>query len=142
MPQQHESRYRVSYGDTDRMARVYYANYLEICERARTEMLRDIGFPYRRLEAEGLMFPVRQCQVRYYGYAEYDDMLVCRSHVARMRHATLALTTDICRESEDRLLVSATVELASVGPNGKPTVMPEALREALVPYLDTEEKRK
>lgn len=138
---QHESRYRVSYGDTDRMARVYYANYLEICERARTEMLRDIGYPYKRLETEGLMFPVRQCQVRYYGYAEYDDMLVCRSHVSRMRHATLALTTDIYREGGDKPLVSAAVELASVGPNGKPMVIPEALRQALVPYLDTEDEK-
>ncbi len=123
------------------MARVYYANYLEICERARTEMLRDIGYPYKRLEAEGLMFPVRQCQVRYYGYAEYDDVLICRSHVSRMRHATLALTTDMYREGEDKMLVSATVELASVGPNGKPIVMPEALREALIPYLDEEKKK-
>ena len=43
----HESNYRVSYGDTDQMAVVYYGNYLEFFERARTEMLRDCGLPYR-----------------------------------------------------------------------------------------------
>ena len=44
-----ESTYRVSYGDTDQMGVVYYANYLEFFERSRTEMLRSIGLPYREL---------------------------------------------------------------------------------------------
>ena len=36
---------RVYYEDTDVGGVVYYANYLKFAERARTEMLRLIGFP-------------------------------------------------------------------------------------------------
>ena len=136
MSKTHECRYRVSYGDTDRMDRVYYANYLEICERARTEFLRDIGFPYREFEARGWMFPVRKCEVRYFGFAVYDDLLVCRSRISRLSHATLTFVTDMFREGEDKALVSAGVELACVGRNGKPCVIPTDLREALLPYLE------
>ena len=135
MPEIHSCPYRVSYADTDRMGRVYYANYLVICERARTEFLRDVGHSYKSIEEAGCIFPVRQCQVRYHNYALYDDLLECRSHIGKMRHATLTFVTDICREGEAKPLVTASVELACIGANGRPRVIPEALREALTPYV-------
>ena len=127
--------YRVSYADTDLMARVYYANYLEICERARTEFLRDIGHPYREIEASGCFFPVRSCQVRYFNYAVYDDLLECRSHVSKLRHATLTVSTAIHRKGEEKPLVVAQVELACVNAEGKPCLIYDGLRQALQPYL-------
>jgi acyl-CoA thioester hydrolase len=119
------------------MDRVYYANYLEICERARTEFLRDVGYPYKEIEASGLFFPVRSCQVRYFGYAEYDDELTCRSHVSRLRHATLTITTDIFEAGgeEEKPLVTGVVELACIGKGGKPCVIPDGLRTVLEPYV-------
>ena len=134
----HTSTYRVSYGDTDRMDRVYYANYLEICERARTELLRAVGFPYRTIEERGWLFPVRSCQVRYFGYAVYDDELECRTRMTKLRHATLSFTTEIGHFGIDKPLVVGTVELACVGKNGKPCVIPDELRAALEPYVDVE----
>ncbi len=136
MPSIHTCRYRVSYGDTDRMGRVYYANYLEICERARTEFLRDVGHSYKSIEAGGCFFPVRSCDARYYNYAEYDDALECRSRIGRIRHATLTFVTEIRRGEEPKPLVTATVELACVGGDGKPRVIPDSLREALLPYVE------
>lgn len=135
MPQVHSCTYRVCYADTDLMQRVYYANYLVFAERARTEFLRDVGYSYKSIEADGCFFPVRSCQARYFNYAEYDDLLEFRSYIGRMRHATLTFVTDICRGDAAKPLVTATVELACVGRNGKPCVIPEVLREALAPYL-------
>lgn len=134
-PRYHSCAYRVCYGDTDRMNRVYYANYFEIAERARTEFLRDVGFPYRTIEEGGIFFPVRSCHARYHGYAVYDDLLTCRSHIGKMSHATLAFVTEVFRDGEEKPLVVATVELACIGENGKPRVIPDELRDALDPYL-------
>jgi acyl-CoA thioester hydrolase len=136
MPEAHCYRYRVSYGDTDRMDRVYYANYLHVCERARGELMREAGFPYREIETRGWFFPVRRCQARYFGYAVYDDLLLCRTWVSRLRHATLAFATDIFREDSARPLASAVVELACLNAAGRPDVIPEDLRRALSPYLE------
>lgn len=136
MPKIHSCSYRVSYGDTDRMNRVYYANYLEICERARTELLRAIGFPYREIEARGWFFPVRSCQIRYFGYAVYDDELICLTRVVKLRHATLSFATDITRADAPKPLVAATVELACVSADGKPCLIPDELRAAVLPYLE------
>jgi acyl-CoA thioester hydrolase len=141
MPSIHTCRYRVCYADTDRMGRVYYSNYLVICERARTEFLRDVGHSYKSIEERGCLFPVRSCQARYYNYAVYDDLLECRSYISRMRHATLVFATDIHRAGEDRPLVSAQVELACVDAGGKPRGVPPARREALAPDLGDDTTR-
>ena len=136
MPLSHCYRYRVSYGDTDRMDRVYYANYLHICERARGELMREAGFPYREIETRGWLFPVRRCQARYFGGAVYDDSLLCRTWVSRLRHATLSFATDIFREGSAKPLASIAVELACLRADGRPDVIPEELRRALSPYLE------
>ena len=130
----HSCDYRVCYGDTDRMNRVYYANYFVIAERARTEFLRDVGHSYKSIEEDGIFFPVRNCAARFFSFAVYDDLLECRSRIGAMRHATLAFVTEIFRKGEDKPLVVATVELACVGEGGKPRVIPEELRAALSPY--------
>lgn len=132
----HRMNYRVSYADTDRMDRVYYANYLVFCERARTELLRDVGFPYRKVEEMGFLFPVRRCQIRYMGFAEYDDLLTFSTQVTRLSHATLTFATNIIRIPAEKPLVRAEVELACLSASGKPTPIPHDLREALAPYLD------
>jgi len=67
--------YRVPYADTDQMGVVYYANYLVYFERARTELLRLIGLPYREMERRGYGLPVIEAHVEYKSSAGYDDEL-------------------------------------------------------------------
>lgn len=133
----HSCSYRVCYADTDCMGRVYYANYFVIAERARTEFLRDIGHAYKAFEESGLYFPVRSCQARYYNFAVYDDLLTCRSYIDKLRHATISFTTEMYRGDEAKPLVSASVELACVASTGKPHTIPDAMREAFLPYVRT-----
>ena len=42
--------HRVSYGETDAMGVVYYANYLHLFERGRSELIRELGFSYATVE--------------------------------------------------------------------------------------------
>ena len=54
---------RVYYEDTDVGGVVYYANYLKFAERARTELLRMIGYAHSdMIERDGLSFAVRRCE--------------------------------------------------------------------------------
>ena len=45
---------RVYYEDTDAGGVVFYANYLKFFERARTEMLRNMGYEQDELMAQSL----------------------------------------------------------------------------------------
>ena len=67
---------RVYYEDTDSGGVVYYANYLKFMERARTELLRNIGFEQDKLQQElGIIFAVHSANVQYKKPARFNDEL-------------------------------------------------------------------
>ena len=59
----HRFALRVYYEDTDLAGIVYYANYLKFIERARSEMIRELGIDQTRLKQEqGIVFAVRRVE--------------------------------------------------------------------------------
>ena len=65
--------HRVSYGETDTMGVLYYAEYLHIFERARSEYIRALGMSYADVERRGVYLPVREAECRYRSPAHYDE---------------------------------------------------------------------
>ena len=129
----HVTRVRVYYEDTDAAGIVYYANYLKFAERARSELMRDIGDgQYRQMLAQGMHFVVRRCVVDYIGAARLDDLLEVHSRMLALRGATLSAEQVVRRAGED--LVAMTIDLACLGPDGRPARIPPDLRAALAPY--------
>ena len=123
-----ESTYRVSYGDTDQMGVVYYANYLELFELGRTDMLREAGLPYRKMEEMGLILPVREAHCDYLASAEYDDLLTLRSYIVEAKGATLKIATENYRDPQ--LLVKGYVVLVCVDKNTRRVIrIPDYVKE-------------
>ncbi len=75
----HTTQIRVRYADTDQMQFVYNGKYVEYFEVARTEMMRNIGLPYNKVEENGFMLPVLEVSVKYKNPALYDDLLYVRA---------------------------------------------------------------
>jgi len=74
---------RVYYEDTDAGGVVFYANYLKFFERARTEMLRAMGYEQDELIAnEGIIFVVRSVQVDYLSPARFNEQLQVSAKVS------------------------------------------------------------
>jgi acyl-CoA thioester hydrolase len=126
----HRFGLRVYYEDTDAAGIVYYANYLKFAERARTEMLRDLGFEQEALRrTTGRVFAVRHCSADYLAPARLDDELVVETRLTAVGGASLEVAQQIrCGE---RTLVRLALRLACLGPDGKPSRVPPALRAAL-----------
>jgi len=88
----HHYQVRVYFEDTDAAGVVYYANYLKLAERARTEALRDLGVPHAELTAQhGLIFMVRRAKLDYLRPARLDDSLVVESRPLAIGAATVEL---------------------------------------------------
>ncbi|RUS44540.1 thioesterase family protein [Cohnella sp. AR92] len=66
---------RVRYQETDKMAVVYHANYINWFEIGRTEWIRQTGLSFRDIEEKGLMFPVVHLEASYLKPAKYDDWI-------------------------------------------------------------------
>ncbi len=104
---------RVYYEDTDAGGVVYYANYLKFMERARTEMLRAIGFEQDRLKQElDVIFAVHSMQVRYHKPAVFNDELSVISQISELAKASLTFEQRVLRESDQQRLCSATIKVA------------------------------
>jgi acyl-CoA thioester hydrolase len=107
----HTARLRVRYADTDQMGIVYYAKYLEYFEVARTELLRELGLPYRTLEEEGVALPVADASLKYFKGAVYDDELLVTATIVPANSPRLPITYKVIRGSDDTLLAEGTTTL-------------------------------
>ena len=126
----HRHPIRVYFEDTDAGGMVYYANYLKFAERARTEMLRAAGISHAEMVAQdGLMLVVRRCVAEYHRSARLDDELEVATRVSGLAGASIILDQAIRRGSE--ILVEITVTIACVTKEGRPTRLPQRLRQAV-----------
>jgi acyl-CoA thioester hydrolase len=55
---QSRTQVTVRYAETDMMGVVYHGSYLPWLEIGRTTLLKEMGLPYRELEAAGYFLPV------------------------------------------------------------------------------------
>ena len=123
---------RVFYEDTDAAALVYYANYLKFIERARTEMMRLVGFTHSDLMAEsGLAFIVRRCDIDFIAPARLDDRLEVHTRILDLRGASIEAEQIVKRDGVD--LVRVGLRLGCVTREGRPARLPAGLKKALAP---------
>lgn len=122
---------RVYYEDTDAGGVVYYANYLKFFERARTEMLRALGYEQSQLRnKEGIIFVIRSVQINYLRPAVFDDLLHVSAIVSHVKKASLIFEQTISRDNT--LLCTGIIEVACVqAENFRPCAIPNYLAEQL-----------
>jgi tol-pal system-associated acyl-CoA thioesterase len=123
---------RVYWADTDAGGVVYHSNYLDYCERARTEWLRQLGFSQHRMaDEEGVLFTVAALQIDFRRPAKLDDLLSVRTHATLGGGATVEFMQEVWRiEPTQDLLATAQVRVACVdAASFKPRRVPGSIRE-------------
>lgn len=123
--------HRVSYGETDAMGVVYYANYLHFFERGRSELIRALGLGYGVVEERGIFLPVREATCRYLAPARYDDIIHIRTGLSGQTRASLYFTYEITNEDRSTLLTRGSTQHAVVNDQGRPVRIPQWFAEML-----------
>jgi acyl-CoA thioester hydrolase len=130
----HRRDMRVYFDDTDAAGIVYYANYLKFAERARTDMLRDLGVSHAdMMKRDGLVLVVRRCEVDYLKPARLDDLLTVETRMTKLGGASIELAQRVSRDGET--LVDLKVLVVCVGKDGRAARIPDYLR-AVLPRMD------
>ena len=122
-------QHRVSYGETDAMGVLYYAEYIHIFERARSEHIRNHGMSYNVVEERGILLPVRKVDCRYRHPARFDDLLQVNVAIDKMRKASIHFVYEIYNETKDTLLATGSTEHACVNKAGRPVGAPQWLKD-------------
>lgn len=129
----HRFPVRVYWEDTDASGIVYHASYLRFAERARTELLRQIGLHQAALLAEeGVAFAVRRCEIDYLAPARLDDALEVETRVAVMARASLSLEQVIRRSGA--VLARLLLRVACLDRAGRPVRLPSLVRASFAAF--------
>ena len=125
---------RVYYEDTDAGGVVFHANYINFLERARTEMLRAMGYEQDELTAnEGIIFAVRSMHVDYLSPARFNELLQVSAEVTLAKKVSLTFEQLITRG--DVVLCTIIIRIACLDAL---TLRPKAIPENLLELLKNE----
>lgn len=119
----------VSYGETDTMGVLYYAEYLHIFERARSLYIRERGMSYAEVEKRGIILPVREAQCRYRVPVRFDDEINIHTGIQVWKRASMKFVYEVWNKDKSVLHATGMTEHASVNHEGKPVRIPDWLKE-------------
>lgn len=127
----HRINYRVYFEDTDAGGVMYHGNYLNFCERARTEWLHDLGFMQRDLMAgHGIGFVVRKAEIDYRKPLRLEDVVTVESRLHEMGRSSMTMHQQLVCNGE--LAAHITVVLVCINREFKPCRLPDDIRAAIV----------
>jgi acyl-CoA thioester hydrolase len=118
----------VRYAETDMMGVVYHGNYLPWFEIGRTTLLKEMGLPYRQLEAEGYRLPVLEVGAKYFRPAVYDDTVTIITTITDKPLLRIRLEYEVKRGEE--LLATGFTVHAFIDRQGKPVRPPASAVQA------------
>ena len=127
---------RIYWEDTDAGGIVYHSNYLRFMERARTEMLRSLGFSQQQMKEAGeALIVVSKLEITYRKPAKLDDLLTVHTRVESLKHASVIFEQTITRG--DEVITQGRVRCASISAaTGMRTEISPRVRQAFLDYLE------
>jgi len=122
---------RVYYEDTDAGGVVYYANYLKFMERARSELLRSLGFEQDELAQQGLIFAVHRAEVDYIKPARFNNALTVTANIIQQKKVSLTFDQEVHNEQGD-LCSRGKIKIVCLDSESfKPRPIPNAILRAI-----------
>lgn len=73
--------HRVQYYETDMMGITHHSNYVRWMEEARTDYLDKLGWPYARMEKEGLISPTINIECKYLKTTTYEENILIETSI-------------------------------------------------------------
>lgn len=125
----HRLPLKVYYEDTDMGGVVYYANYLKFIERARSEIVEELGVDQHTMKADGLVFVVTRVEADYLAPARMGDHLVVVTSHTATSPVRWTFVQQVWRG--EALLFKADVTAVCMTTEGRPSRLPAELRAKL-----------
>ena len=121
---------RIYYHHTDCGGVVYYANYLNFLEEARTEFLESRGVLIKDLQHAGTLFVVARQEIDYKLPAFYGDTLTVEARIADVAGVRIEFEYEIKNQNNQTVSEAKTV-LVCIGRDFKPKPIPQEIRKKI-----------
>ena len=123
--------FRVQYEDTDIGGIVYHANYLNFIERARSALIRKLGFSAEELLKKKLSIVVKKLYCEWQNSCTLGDVIYVKTNLVQCKKASLVLNQLIFSDHDNKKLSETEVTLCFLNKNMRATRIPESLLKSL-----------
>lgn len=102
----------VRYAETDKMGITHHSVYPIWFELARTEMIKNIGITYTKMEEEGIMLPLSELSCKYMLPSTYEDVLKIRVSISKLTPARIDFNYEVYKEGIEKPIATGKTEHA------------------------------
>ncbi|MBG6077085.1 thioesterase family protein [Polaromonas sp. CG_9.11] len=134
---------RVRFHHCDPAGIVFYPQFYVLLHEVQEDFLAHIGYPEHEMIAGGHGVPIADMKTEFLGMCRHGDLLTVTLALTRIGGASLGMHYEI-QASAQAGQAQGAIKLRSHGvvvysdiPHGKPVRIPDGLRQALLPYLQT-----
>ena len=121
---------KIYYEDTDAGGVVYYANYLKFIERARAEMINELGFTLTTLLKDyDRLFLVKKIECDYIESCKLEDTLNVQSKVLVLKNASFVLEQNLLKQN--KIIFRSKIVMVCVNSQGAPSKIPNELHSLM-----------
>ena len=92
--------HKVKYYECDRMGITHHSNYIRFMEEARVDFLSQIGFPFDKIEEEGIISPVIRVEYSYRKTTTFADVISIKVEVDKLSPVKLCLKYELTCNGE------------------------------------------
>ena len=128
---------KVRYAETDAQRVVYHGAYVPWFEVGRTEYCERVGYPYARMEAEGIFITVSELKARFRRSARYGDIVTVRTRFGGLRSRGCSFHYEVLLPNGGLSAEGETHHLFLEAATEKPRSAPPAIRAAFEAFVRT-----
>lgn len=121
--------HRVQYYETDQMGIVHHSNYIRWFEEARTFILEDMGFGYKKMEECGVFSPVLAVSAEYKTMSHYSDIVLIHAKVISYNGVKLLLSYTVSDKETGEIRCTGESKHCFLTPEGKPLSLKRSFPE-------------
>ncbi len=125
---------QVRYAETDAQRVVYHGNYLVWFEVGRTAYCERVGYPYPRMEAEGILIMVSEARVKYRKASRYGDIVTIRTRMGGQKSRGCSFLYEVVLPDGSIAAEGETHHLFVQAATGRPCSVPPGIREAFLAF--------
>ena len=91
------------YYETDRMGIIHHSNYIRWFEEARIYFLEKAGYPYAKMESDGIMIPVLSASCEYKNAVRFDETVLINLEITEFNGFKMTIRYTVSGKNDGTL---------------------------------------
>ena len=121
--------HKINYYETDKMGITHHSNYIRFMEEARINFLEQIGFPYDKLEEDGIISPVISVECEYKNSTSFGDSIEIDVKIEEFMGVKLVIKYTMININTKEMVLIGKTKHCFIGKDHKPIILKKEFPE-------------